>query len=134
MKGHCVESCSLPSHHRGRTRIFVLLPPSGRSTHDSSDLLNVKVILAVFRLCAPPGQVLVLVEVLEEGWLTDELLLLAHPLAGASGLCQPDLQSAEGRPHHLSMAEVLRKKYTENAVFTSAAAEELVTTAKQMQH
>lgn len=85
-----------------------MLPPSGLPTHDGSDLLNVKVKLAVFRPCAPPGQVLVLVEVLEEGWLTDELLLLAHPLAGASGLCQPDLQSAEGRPHHLSMAKVLR--------------------------
>lgn len=58
-------------------------------------------------MCAPPGQVLVLVEVLEEGRLTDELLLLAHLLAGASGLCQSDLQGAEGRPHHLSVAKVL---------------------------
>lgn len=58
----------------------------------------------------PPGQVLVLVEVLEEGRFTDELLLLAHLFAGVSRLCQPDLQSAEGRPHHLSVAEVLEKE------------------------
>lgn len=61
-------------------------------------------------MCAPPGQVFVLVEVLEEGWLTDELLLLAHLFAGVAGLRQPDLQSAEGRPHHLSVAKVLKKK------------------------
>lgn len=56
---------------------------------------------------APPGQVLVLVEVLEEGGLTDELLLLTHLLAGASRLGQLDLQGAEGGPHHLAVAEVL---------------------------
>ncbi len=58
-------------------------------------------------MCVPPGQVLVLVEVLEEGGLTDELLLLTHLLAGAAGLGQLDLQSAERRPHHLTVAEVL---------------------------
>lgn len=78
-------------------------------------------------MCAPPGQILVLVEVLEEGRLTDELLLLAHLFAGASGLCQPDLQSAEWRPHHLSMAKVLKKE-PRKTLFTRAAVEELVTT------
>lgn len=62
----------------------------------------------MFLARVPPGQVLVLVEVLEEGGFTDELLLLAHLLAGASRLCQPDLQGAEGRPHHLSVAKVLQ--------------------------
>lgn len=130
----CEESCSLPSHHQGRTNTFAVLPPSGLPTHDSSDLLNVKVRLAVFRLCAPPGQVFVLVEVLEEGWLTDELLLLAHPLAGASGLCQPDLQSAEGWPHHLSMAKVLRNHTRKTPFLTPAAAEEHVTNSLLVRH
>lgn len=62
------------------------------------------------RVCVPPGQVLVLVEVLEEGRLTDELLLLTHLLAGASRLGQPDLQGAEGGPHHLTVAEVLTRR------------------------
>ena len=54
-----------------------------------------------------PCQVLVLVEVLEEGGLTDELLLLTHLLTGASRLSQLHLQGAEGGPHHLAVAEVL---------------------------
>lgn len=58
-------------------------------------------------VCVPPGQVLVLIEVLEEGGLADQLLLLTHLLAGAPWLGQPYLQSAEGGPHHLTVAEVL---------------------------
>ena len=58
-------------------------------------------------VCVLPGQVLVLVEVLEEGRLTDELLLLTHLLTGASRVGQFDLQGAEGGPHHLTVAEVL---------------------------
>ena len=54
-----------------------------------------------------PGQVLVLVEVLKVGGLTDELGLLAHLLAGAARLRQLHLQSAERRPHHLAVTEVL---------------------------
>lgn len=52
-------------------------------------------------------QVLVLVQVLEERWLTDELVLLAHLLAGLPGLSKLHLQGTEGRPHHLPVAEVL---------------------------
>lgn len=51
--------------------------------------------------------VLVLVEVLEERRLTDELVLLAHLLAGLPGLSQLHLQGPEGGPHHLPVAEVL---------------------------
>lgn len=60
-------------------------------------------------LCArvPPGQVLVLVEVLEEGRLADELLLLTHLLAGVSRLGHSHLHGAEGGPHDLTVAEVL---------------------------
>lgn len=58
-------------------------------------------------VCVPPGQVLVLIEVLEERGLADELLLLTHLLTGASGLGQFDLQRAERRPHHLAVTEVL---------------------------
>lgn len=79
---------------------------------------------ACFRACAPPGQVLVLVEVLEEGGLTHELLLLAHLLAGASWLGQPDLQGAERGPHHLSVAEVLEETRRKH-VWTPAAVEGL---------
>lgn len=68
----------------------------------------------------PPGQVFVLVEVLEEGGLTDELLLLADLLAGVPGLGQLHLQGAERGPHHLAVTEVLatqcsvrRQKYKE---------------------
>ena len=60
-------------------------------------------------VCVPPGQVLVLVEVLEEGRLTDELLLLTHLLTGAPGLGLFDLQGAEGGPHHLTVTEVLEE-------------------------
>lgn len=55
-------------------------------------------------------QVLFLVEVLEEGRLTDELALLAHLFAGLPGLSQLHLQGAKGRPHHLAMAEVLERQ------------------------
>ena len=44
---------------------------------------------------------------LEEGGLTDELLLLAHLLTGVAGLGQLHLQGAERGPHHLAVAEVL---------------------------
>lgn len=47
---------------------------------------------------------------LEEGWLADELLLLTHLLTGAPRLSQLHLQSTEGRPHHLAMAEILERK------------------------
>lgn len=58
-------------------------------------------------VCVVPGQILVLVEVLEEGRFTDELLLLTHLFTGLSGFGHLDLQSAERRPHHLAVAEVL---------------------------
>lgn len=76
-------------------------------------------------LSVPPGQVLVFVEVLEERRLADELLLLTHLLAGAAGLGQPDLQSAEGGPHHLTVAEVLT---TQRHRFVTAAAANLKNT------
>lgn len=62
---------------------------------------------------APPAlrhllqQVLVLVEMLEEGRLTDELVLLTCLLAGLPGLSKFYLQGTQGRPHHLPVAEVL---------------------------
>lgn len=57
-----------------------------------------------------PDQVLVLVEVLEEGRLTDQLLLLTHLLTGLSRFGHLHLQGAERRPHHLAVAEVLSNK------------------------
>lgn len=62
-------------------------------------------------MCVPPGQVFILVKVLEEGGLTDELLLLTDLLAGVPGLCQLHLQGAEGRPHDLTVTEVLRTQH-----------------------
>ena len=59
----------------------------------------------------PPGQVLVLVEVLEERGLADELLLLAHLLTRAARFGQLDLQSAEGGPHDLAVTEVLTTQH-----------------------
>lgn len=52
-------------------------------------------------------QVLVLVQMLEERWFTDELVLLAHLFAGLPRLSKLHLQGTEGWPHHLPMAEVL---------------------------
>ncbi|KAA8579559.1 hypothetical protein FQN60_006652 [Etheostoma spectabile] len=49
--------------------------------------------------------------VLEEGGLTDELLLLTHLLAGVTRLGQFHLQSAERGPHHLTVAEVLTTQH-----------------------
>lgn len=48
---------------------------------------------------------------LEEGGLTDELLLLTDLLAGVPGLCQLHLQGAERRPHDLTVTEVLRTQH-----------------------
>lgn len=62
-------------------------------------------------VCVPPGQVFVLVEVLEEGRLADELLLLTDLLTGAAWISQFDLQGAERRPHHLTVAEVLTTQH-----------------------
>lgn len=55
-------------------------------------------------------QVLLLVEVLKERGLADELVLLAHLLARLPRLGQLHLQGAQGRPHHLAMAEVLEQQ------------------------
>lgn len=44
---------------------------------------------------------------LEEGRLTDELVLLTDLLAGLPGLGKFYLQGTQGRPHHLPVAEVL---------------------------
>lgn len=44
---------------------------------------------------------------LKERRLTDELVLLAHLLAGLSRLSKLYLQGTEGWPHHLPVAEVL---------------------------
>lgn len=58
-------------------------------------------------MCMSPGQVLFLVQVLEEGRFTDELRLLTHLLTRMSRLGQFDLQDAEGGPHDLTVTEVL---------------------------
>lgn len=46
LKGACEDSCSLSSHHQGRTHTFIGLPPSGPSAHGTSDLAKRKVKMA----------------------------------------------------------------------------------------
>lgn len=94
-----------------------MLPPSGRPLNYNWQSMCICSRFNVYTcVCVPPGQVLVLVEVLEEGGLTDELLLLTHLLTGATRLGQFDLQSAERRPHHLAVAEVLTTQRDGNTV------------------
>lgn len=57
-----------------------------------------------------PFQVFVFVQVLEKGGLADQLCLLTHLFTRLTQVSLFDLQSAEGRPHDLTVAEVLRKQ------------------------
>ncbi len=54
-----------------------------------------------------PEQILVFIEMLEEGGFTDQLLLLTHLLTGFTCWSQSDLHGAERRPHDLTVTEIL---------------------------
>lgn len=54
-----------------------------------------------------PEQILVFIEMLEEGGFTDQLLFLTNLLAGFTSRSEFDLHGAERRPHHLTVTEIL---------------------------
>lgn len=68
-----------------------------------------------------PGQILVFIEMLEEGGFTDQLLFLTHLFAGFPCRSELHLHSAQRRPHHLTVTEILQTEFEQGRTFTVQA-------------